>query len=276
MILGMNATNSKTNIISAVALAKSIKKFDSEREVCVVVDKFSDVPKKHEEVFDYIVELPFGRTDTDNNNLLENFWQVYYCTPFDETIFINTYALVTADPDSLWEVQSLDDMVFFTTEDFTGSVGDTTKLTDTADVEMQKFGGDVVYFKKSERAAEFFKMADPVFKNWRHVYRMYTDHIQYRDFNLSILANLIATMLGEQYHKSDNFSYIDLSQMPASVNDGDDVDINFWMDDKFEKVKVNNYSQHGIFVYHMPQLVDDKIMKVINGNSTTKRTKQPA
>ena len=45
------------------------------------------------------------------------------------------------------------------------------------------------------------------------------------------------------------------------------------MDEKFDKVKINNYNQNGIFVYHEPELIDDTIMKVINGNSNTKNKK---
>jgi hypothetical protein len=275
IILGMNEPNSNVNIVTAAALAQSIRMHDPDREICVVVGKFAEVPEKYEEVFDYIIELPFGRTDPNSDNIFANFWQLYYMSPFDETMFINTYALITGEIASIWSVSNFDDIVCFSTCDFTGRQSQTVKLCDTDDVQLQKFGGDVLYFKKSERAAEFFKMADPVFKNWRHIYRTYTDNITYRNFDLTVLLNIVGYMLGEEYYVSDNFSYIDLSLTPDEAPGVEDShsNINFWMDEKFDKVKINNYNQNGIFVYHEPELIDDTIMKVINGNSNTKNKK---
>ena len=172
IILGTDDIGKTINIERAHTLSLSLKMADPTRETCVVVRHFSDVPKRYENGFDYIIELPFGRTEPNHHDIFIDFWQLYYCTPFDETMFINTYSLAIDNIDMLWELNIKDDIAFATSLDFRGDSNINKELFLVQERnDLPKFNTNVIYFTKNSKAESFFKMADPVFKGWRDVYR---------------------------------------------------------------------------------------------------------
>ena len=87
------------------ALACSIKKCDPNAEVCLVVDKgkLDDVPEKYQHVFDYVTELRFGNTAHIDGFHGMNLWQMFHCSPFDETIYLdNDILFQNVNIDILW------------------------------------------------------------------------------------------------------------------------------------------------------------------------------
>jgi hypothetical protein len=101
IFIGVDDDGSVENITNAYALSLSLKLADPNRETCVVVESFHDVPKRYEDGFDYIVELPFKRTESNHHDVRIDFWQLYYCTPFDQTMFVDTQSIVAGNVDSL-------------------------------------------------------------------------------------------------------------------------------------------------------------------------------
>lgn len=269
VIFGTDDYGKKDNIVHAALLAMSIKMIDHQREICVVVQKFEDIPKQYEDVFDYVVELPFGRTDTQHKNIFIDFWQLNHCSPFHETMFVNTYTFALSEIESFWDAVKYDSLVFFKANDFKKTKQPKSRIKSTDYVQFQNLGADIIYFKSSRLTKEFFKMADPVFKNWRHFYQKYADNVTYRDFDLSVMVNIVAVLLGETYFVADHFSYTSLYLIPENHHANNTYEwfesINFWVDQDFNRVKVNNYVQTGFFVYQEPDLIDDDIVRIVDG-----------
>jgi hypothetical protein len=271
IFLGVDSPDTTTNIECAYALSLSIKLADPTAETCVVVHKFAHVPAKYENGFDYIVELPYGRTDANHHDIMLDFWQIYYCTPFEDTMFFNTYSLAINHISSLWEMQKLDSMVFATALDFRGeNTYDVPKFIAQEHNKIPAFDTDVIYFRKDVLTSEFFKMADPVFKNWRDIFRSHLPEYGMGDFDFTLAMNLVTQMLGEHYQSPDYFNYTDLSLNflydPEIATQRDWLNsVNIWVTDEID-VKINNHRQTGIFYYSDPSVMTAEILRKIYDN----------
>jgi hypothetical protein len=257
-----------TNIEAAYALSISLKMADPTRETAVVVTKWDDVPAIFEDGFDYIVELPFGRSDVDHHNIAIDFWQIYYCTPFDENMYIDRYSLVIDNIDSLWGMADLGEMVFAGALDYRGEATRDDSQFQSCDLNMvTAFKSDVIYFTKSETNSQFFKMADPIFKGWRDIYREVLINHKPSDFDLNVMINVTAHLLGERFLIADHFDYTDLTINftfdPEVENDSWIDDMNIWMTDT-NSIKVNNHNQCGMFHYGTPSVLTADMMKKLN------------
>lgn len=273
IFIGVDDTAKAINIECAYALSTSLKLADPTRETCVVVRKFADVPKRYENGFDYIVELPFGRTDANHHDMFIDFWQLYHCTPFDETMFVNTYSLAVDNIDYLWDTDNSGDISFAQSLDFRGALHRDPNLFVVQDKnEINTFNTNMIYFAKNEKTSEFFKMADPVFKGWRNVYGEVLNKYKGSDFDLTLMVNIVAHLLGNEYKNTPYFNYTDLA-IDCSYEEQDNwlEQLNVWHTSN-NTLKINNYRQTGIVYYESPALLTTEIIQTLYDNYTKAKT----
>lgn len=260
------ATKSKgdTQIKQAVALATSLKLVDPDREFCLITDKFESVPKKYEDAFDSIVELPYGNYDP-TEDIMINAWQMYASTPFDETIYLDRRSLVLSNLDDIWDNITLNDLVFpAESENFRG---DCTDLKYRYNVHKKNniptYRTEVFYFNKSERPEQFFKMFDVVLKEFRRVYIKFIEENRPSYFDFNLLANTTLKMLGEDTNIFSNIPHT-LISLENIVLDDDDLPaewteyLSSWYSDGL--LKINNHRQTGIICYNSNEFLDDEIL----------------
>ena len=264
IFLGVDDHNKTTNIECAYALSLSLKLHDPDRETCVVVHRFSDVPQRYEDGFDYIIELPFGRTEINHHNIMIDFWQLYHCTPFDHSMFINTYSVATTDITSYWDAAEIDTITFATSKTFRNEVPNENFYATQIENKIRHFDANVMFFKKDDLTTEFFKMADPVFKNWREMYRT-LEHQRPTDFDLTVMVNIVAKLLGETYILPETFNYIDIRHNVTDNETATIESLQFWFTDTMD-FKINNHRQSGLVYYHDPEVMNfSDILNKIHG-----------
>jgi len=278
IFLGVDDHDSTKNIECAYALSLSLKLADPGCETCVVVDKFSHVPLKYTNGFDYIVELPFGRTEINHSDIHIDFWQLYHCTPFDSNMFINTYSLAIDNIASLWDFANIDDVVFGSAIDFRGNnTRDTEKFLVQDINKIPAFNTDLIYFNKSDKAQDFFKMADPLFKGWRDVFREILTDNKATNFDFTLMTNIVARATGDSYAFPKYFDYTDLG-INFLYNPQDEIQIdwidslNIWITANID-IKINNHRQTGILHYDSPSVVTNDLIGKLNDNY--RKTKTP-
>lgn len=278
IFLGVDDTGKRQNIECAYALSLSLKLSDPGCETCVVVNKFDDVPRRYEDKFDYIVELPFGRTEVNHHNILIDFWQIYYCTPFDESMFVNTHSLAIDNIESLWEIRNLDDIVFASALDYRSDpTHDHKNFLVQERNNIPAFRSDLIYFNKGQKSSEFFKLADPFFKNWRDIYRENLSEFKANDFDFTLMTNIVAASLDEDYQFPKYFDYtaldIDFLYDPEKEKQTNWIgNLNVWITNNLE-VKVNNHRQTGILYYNDPKVMTAKIIEKLDDHYRKKTTK---
>lgn len=258
VFIGTDDHGHEKNIRQAYALSLMVKILDQERETCVAVKNSNDVPTHYQNGFDYIIELPFGRTEPNHSDINIDFWQTFYFTPFDESMFLTSCSFATNEIKSLWDIAAIDDIVFSNALDFRGD-----KIPPLENNKISTLHSDMVYFKNTEKASNFFKMADPVFKNWRDIYTHL--HIDRSNFDLSIMNGATSYLLGESYVVPKYFNY-------AKTEQNDIDQLNFWLSDSLE-LKINNYKQSGIVKYTDENILTDEMIRQIDEHYRNQKRK---
>mgnify|MGYP000993823860 CR=1 FL=1 len=281
--LGVDQPGKVDNIEAAAILAMTARMADPDREFAVAVRSHGDVPSRLENAFDYIIELPFKRTDPNEENQLIDTWQIYYATPFDETVWINPRSLVIDNLATIWEGTEHVDMLFGNSVTYRGDNAQyRTKLHPLMKNNLPTVTADVFYFGDNNDSAEFFKMADPVFRNWRDIYRQYIKEHRPNMFDFTVLVNIVTHMIGIEVHDHRfGFEYIDFNpdNMPIDLDEESTADwseqINIWFY-KGQHVKVNNHRQKGIWVYHDDDILTKEVKHDIRINFSQDTTTSAA
>lgn len=204
------SSRDRDSLTQAHALAMTIKQSDDEREICVLVDKLSMITDEYT-AFDYTMELPYGDYDVTESDININLWQIFYATPFDDTLYIDRRSIVTCDINRMWNACEYVDFAM-PEHALTYRLDVANYATKFKTHEANKIPSnhaDVIYFKQSVVASEVFKMADVVFKYWREIYKQYVTEYNPGRFDTNILMNLAVALSGNENVSVDDLTYID-------------------------------------------------------------------
>lgn len=256
-------------------MAMSLKNCSPAAEVCLVVDKGKSdlVPEKYLDAFDYITELPFGNSGHKDGFHGSNLWQVYYASPFDETIYVDSDTLfLNVNIDDFWELFSGYDLAF---PNSAASYRNVTCNKDRIfDIEhtynLPTLYSSMFYFKNdSTTALEWFKMADPCFQNWRSLYQKTFNEKKPLTFDKNIIANIVTYMLDIEKDVSvtiDNFydlhiygQYLWHYDIPESWTQM----LNYWYTENNELLIENSLIKSGVLHYRDEEFITKEVYDVI-------------
>lgn len=162
----------------AYALALNLKLTQKDVDnltVCLDSDTMRQVSKKHEIVFDNIVEIPWKDDAADVGWKIHNKWKYLYMSPYEETVVLDTDMLFPRDVSHWWDIMSEHDVWF------TSNVRTYRGEIVTSDFYRTYFKANNLpnvytaffYFKKSALASELFAMAEIVFQHWQRFFYKY-------------------------------------------------------------------------------------------------------
>jgi hypothetical protein len=143
----------------AKQLAESLKAFHSTAKVCLLTDQEYTDP-----VFDYVHQL----VDVDYSNPWANDWQVFYRTPFRETIKLEADMLIASPIDHWWTMLRHRDVVISTgCRNWRGEVSTARQYRQVFDANnLPDVYNAITYWRLSETARDFFKTVQLIFANW--------------------------------------------------------------------------------------------------------------
>lgn len=280
--LGINTDEDK--IRYCYALACSIKLCDPDASVTLIVDKgkAGNVQSYYNHAFDYMVELPHGNSAYKDGFHGMNLWQVYYCTPYDETIYVDYDTLfVNVDTENLWNVMSQNDISVPVNALSYRNYPSPKMWRFEFEIQynLPQYFYNLIYFKKDKIAGQWFKMADPIMQNWRDVY-----NIQFNDkkpdfFQKNLLGNVvthfmdmdseIGVILNNHYdlHSASHGVFPNPEEIPTNWTDM----LNYWVTTN-RKIQIeNSIINSGIIHYSDETFLTDEIIDVFR-TSITKRT----
>jgi len=266
------------------ALSLSIKNCDPEAEVCLVVDKDKSdlVDKNYFDAFDYIVELPFGNTGHADGYHGSNFWQLAHCTPFDETIYVDADSLfLNVDVGLLWDqFANVDIGMTSIARNFRNGL--TQKISDfeiEQKYQLPQNYNQLFYYNTSDEALAWFKMADPIFQNWRQVYSIFFNDIKPDTFDKNILCNLVTHCLdinNETNVVINNFYDLSVSSQNLWTTDLSDNwtdSLNNWYTNKQEIIIENSTISNGIVHYRDENFLTKEIINELKQTFNTRKTR---
>lgn len=267
----MLAQNSKDNdyLKQAYLAALSIKATTPNSSVCVITNE--KVPLKYTEVFDYIVDIPWGDHAENEEWKIQNRWKIYHAIPYKETLVIDTDMLILQDISSWFDFLKNYDL-YFTSNVYTyrGDIisSDFYRRAFTK-YHLPNIYTGLHYFKKSDLAHEFYKWLEMITNNWQQFYKSHANNQKLQkwcsmDVNASIACKImdIESQVTNPNAKNPSFvhmktkaqnwtnNFTPVWQNRVATYMGDDL-----------VLRIGNYKQHGVFHYTEDSFVTDKIIK---------------
>lgn len=171
-------TDTVNYLEQAYALALSLRLSQSgvnKLSVCVDDATKRQLTPKHHEVFDHIIDIPWGDSAKDHNWKIHNKWKYYHMTPYDETVILDADMIFPTDVSHWWNYLCERD-VWVTTnvKTYRGEpvISDHYRRTFTVN-QLPNAYTAFMYFKKSQLASELFAMAEIVFQHWQRFFYVY-------------------------------------------------------------------------------------------------------
>lgn len=248
LILAVN--NSTTDYIScAVTLAKSIKHWHPDAKVCLVTDQPIEI-----EVFDYVRVLPYSNSNLDWK--VDNDWQIFYASPFHETVKLEADMLVTGPIDHWWNLFRQHNVwVSSSIRDHKDKISNTRKYRKIFDQNnLPDVYNAITYWRFSKEAEKFFIQLRNIFANWSTV----TAELKggHREIPNTDLAYAVACqIMGSEQFVSPGIGPSMIHMKSAVLGTcSEDWTKELTWEIVNGCVKINGYAQHGLLHYHQKHM----------------------
>ena len=212
--------NTDTDYLTqAYALALSLKNSQTGvYKLSIVVDDFTAelIKPKHKAVFDQIIEMPWDDDAQDAEWKVNNKWTVYYCTPYDETVLLDTDMIFTTDVSHWWPILAQKDF-WSTTEVKTfrnHTLTNKSYRKTFVENDLPNIYNAFMYFKKSEVSSEIFKLAEIIFHNWQRFYHLYLPRSRPKHVSGDVVFALAIKILGYEHLTTRN----NITSLPTFVH----------------------------------------------------------
>lgn len=254
VVLAQN--NNETNYVrQAYMLAKSIQTSQkSIKNISLVTN--DPVPEEYKDVFESIIEIPFGDQAEHSNWKVENRWKLYHASPYEETIVFDADMLVTTDLTNCWQFVK-DRSLFFTSsvKDYRGNIiTDTVYRKTFIENDLPNLYTGMFYFKKSEESLQFFKLLEYISYNWERFFFEIAPKQMQKFFSMDVAVSVAVKILDIEHqvtHKNSPFTFVHMkpaiqgwSPVPGSCY----TQLQSYCT-KNNELYVGNYKQLGVFHY---------------------------
>lgn len=257
--------NSKTDYVKqAYILACSILQFNKNQKICLITDK--EIDSNYKNVFQHVVLIDNDKA-IEKEWKIDNRWQVYNLTPFDETIVLDADMIILEDVTHWWSWLKNKDL-YFTSDVYTyrNELIDNNyyRQTFTAN-NLPNIYSACYYFKKNSASLEFFKLLEIVMENWKVFYNEFAPIKLQNWCSIDVSIAITCKILGRK-DVIDNTVPIKLVHMKPKVQ-GLKLTFKKWKSifpisiDENRNLFIGNFKQQGIFHYVEDDFLDDNIIQ---------------
>ena len=259
------AQNGQTDYVRmAYVLAMSLRLSQEKvTKLSVIVNKGDEIPEKYIEWFDKIIYV--DKIDTEWK--INNKWQFFRLTPYDETIILDSDMLFFNDISLWWKLLSRDDINFttrvrnyrneFTTSDYYRKVFTNSKIPNCYTA--------FFYFKKTKEIEQYFKLVRIIFENWQEFYSKLLKSTP--KFLSGDVAFALAAKIQFNYNWSNRSDFLSFIHMRSRLQDDDIVsDWNKELPSFFTnyhgkiELKINNFNQIYPFHYIKKSFLSEEVV----------------
>jgi len=239
---------SKDYIACARALAKSIKFWQPDSKVCLLTN--CDV-SGHDDIFDYIKSY---RYEVDTNNPFANDWQVFFCSPFHETIKIESDIVLSGSIDHWWQSLRHKDVVVakgcrnfygqWSQERFYRRIFDQNHLPDV-------YNG-ITYWRMSRLSKNFFMQVRNIFENWEEYRKLLTGVDADMIPDTDIVYGIASVLIGQENVTLPSTDYPSFVHLKGKHNyfSGEDWTKHFVWELDEGRFRINTIAQQYPVHYH--------------------------
>ena len=276
IVLAQN-TNDVDYVRQAYALALSIKSSQEEHSISIVTN--DKVPKKYQKVFDNIIPIPWFDDTTLSTYKAENRWKLYHVSPYDETIVLDTDMLMLEDIAEWWKYCKDYDLKFCSRVKNYKLDIITDKVHRKAFTENKLSNPYFAlhYFKKTQRAHDFYKVLEFVVNNWEWCWGVFTPKERQPWLSMDLAVAVAVEITGEYNSVMDQCCPLEFIHMkpplqgwpllPISWQDG----IHYVLNSRGELI-VGNIKQSKLFHYiendFLSKKVINRLEEIVDGKKT--------
>jgi len=267
----MLAQNSDFDYVRQACLAAmSIRATNENAKICLITN--DPVPARYKQLFDDIVEIPWGDHAEDEDWKISNRWKIYHAIPYNETMILDTDMLVLQDLSSWFNFLRNYDL-FYTSKVYTyrGEVVNNTYYRKAfAAYALPNLYSGVHYFKKSDLAHEFYTWLEMITNNWQLFYKQYAGGKTFQKVCSMDLSAAIAAKIMNIENKitNPNVMYPSFTHMKPKIQNWNQNFQERWQDrvgvylDEDLQLKIGNYKQNGVFHYTEKDFVSNHIISI--------------
>lgn len=260
------AQNGQTDYVRmAYVLAMSLRLSQEKvNKLSVIVNKGDEIPEKYKKWFDKIIYIDKIKTEWKVNNK----WQFFWLTPYDETIILDSDMLFFNDISTWWEALSRYDINFTTkvrnyrNEFVTSSYYRKTFI----DSKIPNCYTAFFYFKKTKEIEEYFKLVKLIFENWEEFYSRLLKSPP--KFISGDVVFALAAKIHFNYNWSNRSDFMSFIHMRGRMQDDDIVsdwnkELPSFFTDHNRKIelKINNFNQIYPFHYIKKSFLSEEVLK---------------
>ena len=203
----------------AYVLAQSLKCTQTEvSNLSIMVDAETkkQISSKHKRMFDQIVDIPWQDEAKDLLWKINNKWKVYYATPYEETVLLDSDMVFPTDVSHWWPI--LAQKEFWATtqvKTFRGDevTSDFYRKTFTSN-DLPNLYSAFMYFKKSDIVSEIFELSKHIFHNWQRFYHLYLTTDRPKHVSGDVVFALAIKILGYEHLTTRE----NISELPTFVH----------------------------------------------------------
>jgi hypothetical protein len=201
-------TDTVDYVACARVLAKSIRLHHPDAKICLLTnDSCNDT------VFDYIKPFPYSTKGGWADD-----WQVYWASPFRETIKLEADMIVPAPIDHWWTMLEHRDVVIaIGARDYRQQPATSRHYRKLIDANnLPDIYNAVTYWRVSQTAQNFFKQVKQIFQNWYIYRRTLTGEEEIP--STDVVYAMAAVLVGEEQVTLPNTDYPTLVHMKPRIN----------------------------------------------------------
>lgn len=255
-ILVVAQNNYKINYIEqAIVLAYSLKLTNPNIPISILTNE--TISKKDSLVFDKIISIPWDDLAKTSDWKIENRWKVYYSTPYEETIVMDTDMLVLEDIGHWWNLLKNYNLFFtsnVSTYRYETVSNDYYRKTFTKNNLSNIYSG-IFYFKKSEFSQTFFEQVEIIFKNWEKFYNIFLPNDKPNFVSMDVCAAIAIELLDcKNLVINPKIQIPTFVHMKSKVQNWETTSNNWqrtispYLDSNCN-LKIGNHQQSGVFHY---------------------------
>lgn len=236
--------------------ALNIKATQQNNKFAVAVDQATraQVNETHLSVFDYVIDITHDFNSVDSSWRLANEWQVFWLTPFKETIKLESDLLFTRSIDHWWTAFRLKNVCLSTGcrnyQQELSTVRRYRRIFD--DNNLPDVYNGLMYFKFSQEAQQFFSTARQIFDNWPAI-RDQLIGCDEATPSTDLLYALATQIVGRERCTAPSLDFINFVHMKPAINGYDEDQVFsevFNTEQDGNMIRINNINQYHPLHYH--------------------------